>query len=124
VVGVATASGARALVFESPEGALRGKAESFELPGEANAIAIGNLDADYTMEIAVAAGRELIVIGGRDRKLSLEEKQQAAVPKARTSRRAFSFGLKSVAIGDFKGDHNVGLAVLTDQGSVHLLSAV
>ncbi|MFY9608130.1 MAG: HYR domain-containing protein, partial [Blastocatellia bacterium] len=123
VVGVATASGARALVFESPEGALRGKAESFTLRDEATAIAIGNLDAEYTMDIAIAAGRELMVINGRDRKLSLDEKQQATVPKARTSQRAFSFGLKSVAIGDFKGDHNVGLAVLTDQGSVHLLSA-
>lgn len=124
VVGVATSSGPRALVFESPEGALRGKAESFDLPDEATAIAIGNLDAEYTMDIAIAAGRELMVINGRDRKLSLDENQQATVPKPRMSRRAFSFGLKSVAIGDFKGDHNLGLAVLTDEGSVHLLSAV
>jgi len=124
VVGVATASGPRALVFESPDGALRGKPESFDLADQATAIAIGNLDAEYTMDIAIAAGRELVVINGRDRKLSLDEKQQATVPKARTGRRVFSFGLKSLAIGDFKGDHNVSLAVLTNQGSVHLLSAV
>jgi len=123
VVGVATPSGPTALVFESPDGALRGKPESFDLPDEATAIAIGNLDAEYTMDIAIAAGHELMVINGRDRKLSLDEKQHAAVPKARTGRRAVSFGLKSLAIGDFKGDHNVSLAVLTDQGSVHLLSA-
>src|SRR6185503_1758145 len=78
---------------------------------------------EYTIDIAVTAGSELEVIYGRDRKLSLDEQQQATVAKARVSHRFFPFGLKSVAIGDFKGDHKAGVSVLTSEGSVHLLSA-
>ncbi|MGA9772781.1 MAG: HYR domain-containing protein [Blastocatellia bacterium] len=123
IVGINGTSGPKALVFESPEGALKGNPESFDLSAEATGIAVGNLDDEYTMDISIAAGSELVVIYGRDRKLSLDEQQQATVSKARTGRRSFPFGLKSVAMGDFKGDHKVGLSVLTSEGSVHLLTA-
>ncbi|MEK6285861.1 MAG: HYR domain-containing protein [Acidobacteriota bacterium] len=122
VVGIVAANGPKVLVFESLEGALRGKAEEFDLPAEATAIAIGNLDEEYTMDIAVTAGSELVVIYGRDRKLSQDEQRQGEVPKARISQRSFPFALKSVAIGDFKGDHKTGLSLLVSDGSVHLLS--
>ncbi len=123
VVGIVAANGPKALVFESPEGALRGKAEEFDLPAEGTAIAIGNLDEEYTMDIVVTAGSELVVIYGRDHKLSLDEQRQGEVPEARISQRSFPFALKGMAIGDFKGDHKTGLSLLTSEGSVHLLTA-
>src|SRR5262249_31978781 len=106
----------------SPEGALRGKAEEFDLPGEATSIALGDLDNDYEMDMAIAAANVLVVVYGRDRKLSLDQQRQMEVPEARTSRRAFPFELKGVAIGDFKGAHNKGLALLTGDGGIHLLT--
>ncbi|MFY9608067.1 MAG: FG-GAP-like repeat-containing protein, partial [Blastocatellia bacterium] len=122
VVGVAAADGPKALVFEGPEGALRAGSETFTLTAEAASFALGRLDDDYTMDLAIAAGSELTVVLGRDRKLSLDEARQKEVFRATVSRRAFSFGIRSVAVGDFKGDHKTGVSLLSDQGSVHLLT--
>ncbi len=122
VVGVVAADGPKALVFESPEGALRGKPEAFGLPADATAMALGRLDDDYTMDLAVAAGSNLIVVYGRDRKLSLDEIRQAEVSEATIGQRAFPFAIKSVAVGDFIGDHRIGLSLPSDDGAVYLLS--
>ncbi|HMG33062.1 MAG TPA: FG-GAP-like repeat-containing protein [Blastocatellia bacterium] len=122
VVGIVSADGPKALVFESLEGALRGEAEEFDLPGEATSIALGDLDNDYEMDMAIAAANALVVVYGRDRKLWLDRQRQMEVPEARISRRAFPFALKGLAIGDFKGDHKKGLALLTGDGGIHLLT--
>lgn len=122
VVGVVTMNGPEALVFESPEGALRGKPEAHSLPAEATSMALGRLDADYTIDLAVGSGSELTLVYGRDRKLSLDEMRQSEVPKAIIGRRTFSFNIKSVAIGDFTADFQSGLSLLSDDGAVYLLS--
>jgi uncharacterized repeat protein (TIGR01451 family) len=122
VVGVAAADGPKAVVFESPDGALRGKPEAYALPADATAMALGRLDDDYTVDLAVGAGSDLIVVYGRDRKLSLDEIRQAEVPEAKIGQRAFPFAIKSAAIGDFNGDHRTGLSLLSDDGAVYLLS--
>lgn len=123
IVCINGAGGPKALVFESPEGAVKANPESFDLSAEATAIAIGNIDDEYAMDIAIAAGSELTVVYGRDRKLSLDEQQQATVANVRVSRRSFPFGINGLAIGDFKGDHKAGLSLLASEGSVHLLTA-
>jgi len=71
VVGIVVSDGPKALVFESPRGALRGtlKPESFDLPAEAIALALGDLGEGYS-DLAVAAGRDLLIVQGRDRPLS------------------------------------------------------
>jgi uncharacterized repeat protein (TIGR01451 family) len=122
VVGVIATNGPKALVFESPEGALRGEPEAYSLPAEATAMALGRLDDDYTMDLAVGAGSDLILVYGRDRKLSLDEIRQADVPQAKIGRRSLPFAIKSAAIGDFTGDHKTGVSVLSTNGSVHLLT--
>jgi len=121
VVGVVAGDGPKALVFESPEGALRGKPEAYSLPAEATAMALGRLDGDYAMDLAVGAGSDLIVVYGRDRRLSQDEIRQAEVPQARIDRRSFPFAIKSAAIADFTGDHRTGLSLLSDDGAVYLL---
>ncbi|HZM87895.1 MAG TPA: HYR domain-containing protein [Blastocatellia bacterium] len=122
VVGLAAATGSQALVFESPEGALKANPETFPLRSVATAIALGRLDEDYTSDLVVAAGSDLMVVYGRDRRLSLDQTAQRAVLPSRISRRSLTFAVRSVAIGDFKGDQMTGLSLLTDQGNVHLLS--
>lgn len=122
VVAVNGQDGPKALVFEGPEGAIRAKPETFDLPAEASALALGQLDDSYEMDLAVAAGRELIVIHGRDRKLSVDENSRAAVPQASISRRALPFTVRSMAIGDFSGNNRNDVALLSDDGALHLQS--
>lgn len=82
VVGIMGANGPEVLVFESAEGAIKAKPEVFPLPAEATALALGQLDEDYPMDLAVAAGHELVILHGRDRRLSLDEARRAEVPPA------------------------------------------
>lgn len=120
-VGIVTQDGAQVLVFESPEGALRGAPETFALPAAANALAFGQLDDDRTPDLAIASGNEVIIIHGRDRKLSLDEERRADVKPAVVSRTVLDSPVLSVVVGDFAGDSGQELAVLTADGRVRVL---
>ncbi|MCI0488913.1 MAG: FG-GAP-like repeat-containing protein, partial [Blastocatellia bacterium] len=102
IVGIQGTTGPHALVFESSKGALRAEPEIIEMPHEVTALALGQLGADYTMDLAVAAGKELLLVYGRDRKLSQSGRAEASTP--RISTRSFDFYLNSVAIGDFRAN--------------------
>ncbi|MGH9838271.1 MAG: hypothetical protein ACREEM_05760 [Blastocatellia bacterium] len=121
VVGIIGAEGPRVLVFESPEGALRGAPEVFALPAEAKALALSQFDGDSLGDLAVAAGHDLVIVHGRDRKLLLEESKQAQVPQPTISQRSLPFTVRLMATGDFTGDHMAELALLSDDGAIHLL---
>lgn len=110
VVGITNANGSKALVFESPDGAMRAEPEHFDLPAQASSIALGELDGDSASDIALAAGRDLIVVRGRDRKF-----------EAKIDHRKFDFSLRSIIAGDFIGDSRREIALLGDDGSVHAL---
>ncbi len=69
LVGVVDARGAALLVFEGLEGALGASPERIALPAPATAFAAGRFDGSYLADVAAACGTELVVIGGRDRKL-------------------------------------------------------
>jgi hypothetical protein len=124
VVGINGKGGAQALVFESPRGALSDKPEVLALPAEATAFALGQLDSEYEMDLAVAAGRELLIVQGRDRRLSLDEIRQAEVQRARIDRFSYPFLIKAMSIGNFSGDHQSELALLSDSGNVHILKSI
>src|SRR5262249_50578429 len=123
VVGVAGDRGPKVLVFEGPEGALRAKPETFDLPAEATSLALGQLDDSYEMDLAIAAGHELMIVHGRDRKLSLDAARQSEVLPPKISRRTFSSRVKSVALGDFTGSHKPEMALLTEDGKLSVLTA-
>ncbi|MCI0485037.1 MAG: HYR domain-containing protein [Blastocatellia bacterium] len=122
-VGVVTAEGPKALIFEGPGGAMSGSPESIDLPDRAADMVIGQLNDDFLSDLAVAAGKELVVIKGRDRRLSLDETRQSEVARAVVTRRRFPDRLLSLAIGDFSGDRRADIALLTEDGKVQLLSA-
>ena len=115
-VGVVGPDGSQVLVFEGPNGALRREPETFAIPAEVAGLAIGQLDDHYAMDLAVAAGHELLIVHGRDRKLSLRldpartrsgqalsQSQQATVSPAAVdsllvrARRALAKGISSGA---------------------------
>ncbi|HXG64526.1 MAG TPA: Calx-beta domain-containing protein, partial [Blastocatellia bacterium] len=123
VVGVVGSKEAQALVFEGPNGALRAEPEAFALPGEATALALGQLDNEYTMDLAIAAGKRLLIVYGRDRKLSLDTIRQAEVKPAVIHEREFPFAITALAIGDFTGRHEPELALLSADGEVQVLGA-
>jgi hypothetical protein len=124
VVGISGKDGPQALVFEWPEGALQGEPEIFSLPDEATALALGQLDESYEYDLAVAAGTELLIVHGRDRKLSLDEARRAEVKPAQVDHRAFPFTITSLAVGDFVWDqgHRTDIALLADDGAIRVLT--
>ncbi|MBI4751827.1 MAG: VCBS repeat-containing protein [Acidobacteria bacterium] len=119
LVSVAETETARLLVFESPDGALRHEPEVLTLPAPATAIAVGELGGSPFSDIAVAAGTTVLVAEGRDRKLSVSDKQ---VEPLRINQRKFDFEIKSLALGDFEADDLTDIAVLSTDGQVEVLS--
>jgi photosystem II stability/assembly factor-like uncharacterized protein len=122
VVGINGAAGARALVFEGAQGALRSQPEEFALPAQASSMALGQLDEEPSLDVVIAAGRTLLKIRGRDRKLSLAKNLQAAVESPFIESRSFPFAIRSVAVGDFEGRQQSSVAMLSEQGELTLLS--
>jgi hypothetical protein len=120
IVAVSTANGARALVFESPMGALRGQAEIFKLLHPASALALGRFDGGAMNDLAVASGNQIVVIHARDRKLTSIESRRALVAPARVSVQSFSFAIDALAAGDFTGE-GPSLAALGEDGKIHIL---
>src|SRR5262249_31675301 len=122
-VGVLAEDGPKAMVFEGPDGALKFKPEVFPLSAPARAFALGPLDDDYLMDLAIVEGRELMIVYGRDRELSLEEHKQAEVRPADVRRTVFPFDINAVAVGDFEGSHQDMLAILATDGAAYLTNA-
>jgi VCBS repeat protein len=122
VVAVTGPQGNKALIFESPEGALRGEPEAVALPVEASALSIGQLDDDYAIDLAIAAGKELLIVQGRDRRLSLDESKRAQVAPARVERIPLPSKVSAMAIGDFVRDDHAEIALLSEEGKVQLVS--
>jgi CSLREA domain-containing protein/uncharacterized repeat protein (TIGR01451 family) len=109
VVATTGPTGAAVLVFQGPDGALKALPDVLALPTEATALALGQLDSDSNLEMAVAAGSDLLILD-RSTEFSLLH--------------SFSSALQSITVGDFIGDeeHRMDLAALTDDGTVHVLS--
>jgi len=124
VVGVNGDKGPQVLVFEWPEGALRGEPEVFDAPSEVTALALGQLDDHYADDLAVLAGKELLVIHGRDRRLSLDATRRAEVKPATVDRHTLPFAVAALAVGDFvlENGNRPELALLADDGVVHILN--
>ena len=74
------------------------------------------------MDLAVAAGNRLMIVWGRDRRLSLDHRKQAEVEKAAINIRSFSSAIRSVAAGDFTGNRVMDVGLLFVDHSVRILS--
>ena len=122
VVGVSTQDGARLLVFEGPNGALKAKPEVLAMPAPVTALALGQLDDGYEMDLTVGAGEQLLLLHGRDRKLSLDAEQQERVQPARFETRTVNGPVRSLAIGNFSGHGQTAIALLTDSGQVEIFT--
>ena len=123
VVGINADPWAQVLVFEGPTGAMKAKPESYFLPGPATSLALGQLDGSYEMDLAIGAGQQLMIIHGRDRKLSVASEGQSGVASARVERRTFVADIQSLVIGKFDGYPQSAIAILTADGATQVLSS-
>ena len=121
VLGVDSEGGAKVMVFEGAEGALRSRPEIFHAPARVTSLALGQLDDHHALDLAVATGNHLLVLGGRDRKLSLSQRDQASVQPALVDQRTFPFALRSLAIGEFNRSGVTDLALLAEDGDLHFV---
>lgn len=87
-VAVDGAAGPRLLVFEGPNGAVSASAESVGLPAAATALAIGRFDRDAKIDVAAAAGSDVVVVHGRDRLLVAGDEGGRLAPAAEVEVRA------------------------------------
>ena len=122
VVGVTGPTGDRILVFEGPNGAMNAQPETFKSPAPIIALTLGDLDGDQMKDIAVGLGSELLVIHGRDRKLSLGAKQRTSVKEASVEKASLKAPLSALAAGDFTGDGKSDLAYINGRGDLWILA--
>lgn len=120
-MGIVGADGPKALIFASPEGALKAPPEAIALPAEATALALGLLDGDWFMDLAIAAGDDLLIVHGRNYK---KWSPTDVAPQPAVEKHHLSFPISSMAIGDFIPDsaHRVDIALSANDGTVHLLN--
>ncbi|MFN2511685.1 MAG: Calx-beta domain-containing protein [Pyrinomonadaceae bacterium] len=121
-VAVEAEGSAQVLVFEGPEGALRSKPEVFPLPAAATGLVLGRLNEDYWFDLAAATGPAVVIIEGRDRKLSLDAALQSKVPEAIIKQQSLAFSVRSMSVGNFDGGAGADLALLATDGYLHLLT--
>jgi hypothetical protein len=120
-VAVATRSGPRLLIFESPRGAFRDPPETLALAEEAAAVILGQLDDGYELDLAVATTSELLIVEGRDRRLSAFAERQETVAPPAVRRVPLSAAPMALAVGDFTGEWGAELAVLFEDGRLSVL---
>lgn len=73
-------AGAALLVFDSPRGAFDARAERYALPAAASEVAFGRFDDDPWGDAAAVTGEEVILVRGRDRRLSWQDPRGPAAP--------------------------------------------
>jgi uncharacterized repeat protein (TIGR01451 family) len=122
VVALKGSGAQKLLLYESASGAVNAAPEAITLSAESQSIAFGQLDDKFAVDIAVAAGRELVIVHGRDRKHSTIEGKKLDDQPPVVTRLPVSFSIESVAIGDFTGDLRSEIALLSDDGTCHLFS--
>jgi hypothetical protein len=118
VAVVRSAEGAQLLIFETPVGALAMPPETVDLEAEVVGLALGQLDHQVGIDLAVAFESGLLIVHGRDRQRSNTRSGPIPVTRLRVP-----FKVAALAIGDFGGavPSQEGIAVLTDEGAVRLI---
>jgi len=116
MVGIVAAGGPKLLIYQDTKGALGADPEEIPLLAVTASLALGQLDDSYPMDVAVAAGNEIVIVRGWDK-----TEQQDESPLTRINHYILPVAVRSVAIGNFAGDARADLAALCEDGTVRLL---
>jgi hypothetical protein len=88
--------------------------EIIDLPAIATAITFGQLDKDRLMDLAIAAGKDLLIVHGRyEEPVDADQKIIERIPAP--------FSIAAIMVGDFRGDSQTELSLVSENGSVCLL---
>ena len=117
IVGVHAVTRSILLILEDPRGALQAVPEAHPMEAPVVAIATGQLDTAYYIDMVVATGDQLVVLHGRDRQLTLPASMRSAEPGELKSY-AVGEQVDSVSVGDFLPGPAREIAVLTVRGQV------
>src|SRR5262249_14779620 len=117
VVAVSNSAGSQVLVYRAASGALSAAPEIYPIRNVVSGLALGRFDQRHLVNIAVANGRELDIISA-----PISQTKKAKRNKASIERRSFPFAIKSLLVGDFNGNQVDDLALLSNDGSVHVVS--
>ncbi len=115
-VGVSGPGGEQLLVFDDGADGFANALVQYQLSGPASGIEFGGLDDDSYMDVAVAAGNEVLVAHGWGRKENL-------APESRVERFNVGPGTRGLALGQFTWDREgrLEIAALTSDGTVHIV---
>src|SRR5690242_7142713 len=119
VVAVSSSNGSQVLVYRAAAGALSVAPEAYPIRNVVSGLALGRFDQRHLVNIAVANGRELDIISAPT---PGNQTKKAKKNKASIDRRSFPYAIKSLLIGDFNGNQVDDLALLSNDGSVHVVS--
>ena len=123
IVGITSGAGAKALIFEGPQGAMNTTPEEIDLPGAASSFALADLGNKSGLDLAIAAGHNLVIVHGRDNSLASDAGTPSDVPAPIVEMRTFSDEIRSVAAGRFADSGFDDLAVLFAQGRIEILNS-
>jgi uncharacterized repeat protein (TIGR01451 family)/CSLREA domain-containing protein len=124
-IGLLTDKGALLVVYEYPEGATKAKPEYFKLPAPATEIRMGLLDEDALYDIAVACDHNLVFVHGHEQLYPWVQMKDSKIerPTAQVGRRSFPFRISALAVGKFANSRRQSIALLADDGSLHVMEA-
>jgi FG-GAP-like repeat/Right handed beta helix region len=122
IVAVQTELNSQVLIYENPYGVLKAAPEIYTFAQPVTSLAINLIEGDARYDLAIAAGNELAILRGRDRKLLFDESGNQA-EAAQMTRCKFDFQIDALAVGDFIKDESYKneIALLSNDGVIHLL---
>ena len=123
MIGIAGNGGPAALVYQGATGGLTGEAVPYPLPGEASAMAIGRLDDDAAIDLAVVAGGKIVIIHGQEQRSSRIFDEGFEETLGRMDQVVLPFAVKAIAVSDFIWDRDsrMEIAVVADDCTVRIL---
>ncbi|MGI8639672.1 MAG: FG-GAP-like repeat-containing protein, partial [Pyrinomonadaceae bacterium] len=110
-VGVTEKNKSKILIFQNRAGAFSAEPEVVKTSKPANALAFGEVDAHASRDLIAASGDELVFVSG-----SVGGK----IEKENVSRRKVDFQIANLAIGDFAGEAENEIALLSKDGELYL----
>ncbi len=122
IVAVQTKQKGQLLIFEHPYGAMKATPEVFTFNAPITSLVINFVDGNAHPDLAIAAGNELAILCGRDRKL-LSDASGNLAEKFEITRKTFDFQIEALAVGEFikSKTYKTEIALLANDGKVHLL---
>jgi fibronectin-binding autotransporter adhesin len=117
-VGVSSGAGSKVLIFEGASQGLWGEPSTYDLPAAARALALGELNDDQSVDLAVASGNRVLVIPGRS-------EQEISNGSARAIEQVtFPFSVAGITVGQFIWDREgrSEMAAMSEDGTIQFVA--